>query len=283
MRIGSFSRAIDYAPYHVAKSKGWFDALAKKHGTTVEYTEFQSLAPINEALATDRIDFVFEAESPVIIGRAAGIDIRIMGLGASLVQEVLVRKNSGIDKIEDLKGRKVAVLAGTSSHFGLLKIASQHDLKRNDFQIVDMAPADAKAAFELAHVDGWAVWPPWVEQEVVAERGLTLQGGNASIQSVVGVRGKFADANPAITNEVLAIVDRAKRWIVGNKGAAQEILADELDLSLEVVREAWPKHDFAAHIGLREIEDIQEKADFLFELRLVKRRVVAAEFVSPAQ
>lgn len=140
VNIGSFSAAIDYGPYLVARSKGWFEEALKPLGAEPQYTTFQSLAPINESFATGRVDVVFEAEPPAIIGRAAGTDIRIVAIGCTLAQEVIVPANSKTAKIADLKGMKVAVLAGTSSHYGLLKIARAAGLQDSDLTVVDMVP-----------------------------------------------------------------------------------------------------------------------------------------------
>lgn len=70
VRIGTMGDAVDYAPYMVAKSQGWFEEEFKKYGVQkVEYTSFQVLAALNEALATKEVDIVFEAEPPAIIGK----------------------------------------------------------------------------------------------------------------------------------------------------------------------------------------------------------------------
>src|SRR5688572_13670165 len=122
VRFGSFSGAVDYGPYIVAKNKGWFDETLKVRSISAEYTQFQSLPPINESFATGRVDVVFEAEPPAIVGKAAGINIKIVGISCSLVQEILVPSKSNVSSIRDLRGKKIAVLAGTSSHYGLLKI-----------------------------------------------------------------------------------------------------------------------------------------------------------------
>src|SRR5574337_615368 len=105
VRIGSFSIAIDYAPYLVSKSKGWFADEYQKDGITHHFTTFETLPSINESFATGNVDIVFEAEPPAIIGRAAGIDIRIMGISCSLTQEIVVSTRSTIKSILDLKGK----------------------------------------------------------------------------------------------------------------------------------------------------------------------------------
>ncbi|MEK6973388.1 MAG: aliphatic sulfonate ABC transporter substrate-binding protein [archaeon] len=277
--IGSFSRAVDYAPYIIAKNKGWFKDIAKKYGKEIDYAEFQSLAAINESFATGNIDIVFEAEAPAIIGKAAGMDIAIKGIEVSLVQEILVHKNSEIKEIKDLKGKKIAVLSGTSSHYGVTKILKDNGLSSKYVELIDMNPPDARAAFETDQVDAWAVWPPWVEQQTVSGKGRVIKGGDAFIQSITAVRNEFAQKNPELLKEILAEIEKTKKWIAENEKDAQEIVSKELGISLEVVKEAWPKHNFQAKIGKKELEDIQAKADFLLEINLIKNKVNAEEFV----
>ncbi len=122
VQIGTSSRAIDYAPYYVARHNGWFEQAASKYGATVTYAEFQSIASINEAFGSGKVDIVFEAGPPAIVGKAAGMDTKIRGLGVTLTQEILVRRDSGINSIQDFKGKKIAVPFGSSSHYGLMKI-----------------------------------------------------------------------------------------------------------------------------------------------------------------
>ena len=279
IRLGSFSKAVDYAPYLVAKNKGWFEEAAEKYGATVKYTEFQSLPPINESFATDRVDVVFEAEAPAIVGKAAGIDIKIVGAGVFLTQEIIVHKDSSIKTVKDLRGKKIAVLAGTSAHQGLVTVLNINGLTANDVQVVDMVPPDAKAAFESNSVDAWAVWPPFPQQEQVAGKAESLAGSEIFIQSVAVARGKLVKENPKLVNNLLDIIRKAQQWIVANPSEAQKIVAQELGLTLDVVQLAWPKHDFTPTIGEKEIADIQAKADFLYSIGLIKNTVKASELV----
>ncbi len=273
IKIGSFSKAIDYAPYLVAKNKGWFDDVAEKYGTTAEYTEFQSLPPINEAFATNNIDLVFEAEAPAIVGKSAGINLKIVGAGVFLTQEIIVPINSNIQDVKGLEGKKIAVLAGTSAHQGLVSVLNQNGLSADDVEIIDMIPPDAKVAFELGQVDAWAVWPPFPQQEEVAEKGKSLSGSEIFIQSVIVARGKFIEENPEIEKDLLDVVNQAQEWIIENEAEAQEIVAEELNLDLEVVVRSWPKHDFNPVFGEEAKQDIETKANFLYEQGIIKNRV----------
>ncbi len=273
VHIGSFFTAIDYAPYLVAKNKNWFEEDLKTQKVDVEYTTFQSLPTINESFATDRIDIVFEAEPPAIIGRSADIDIRIIGISCTLTQEIIVPHDSIVQSINDLKNKKIAVLAGTSSHYGLFKIARAANLKDDDISVINMMPPDAKIAFESGHVDAWAVWPPFVEQEIINGRGRVLPSSEAQIHSIMAIRGVFADQYPDIANTILKTLERSKLWIQSNPEEAKQIVANVLGLDIKVVEMAWPKHIWNAQLSEEVIIDIQEKSNFLKNLGVIKKDV----------
>lgn len=265
VRMASFFTAVDYAPYLIAKNKGWFDEALKDNNFKVEYSIFQSLAPINESFATGRIDIVFEAEPPAIIGESAGHKLDVRDISCSLIQQILVPTNSAIKSVADLKGKKIAVLSGTSSHYGLLKLLKEAGVKPNEVEILDMAPPDAKVAFEANRIDAWAVWPPFDEQEELSGKGRALSGGDAYIHSIMAVREKFISEHPDIFKEIDEVFEKSKKWMEQNPEEAIAIVSKELNVPLEVVKKAWPRHNWKAVLDQAVIQDIQEKANFLKE------------------
>lgn len=282
VRIGSFSKATDYAPYLVAKSKGWIEESLTPLGAKPEYIEFQTLPSINEALAAKRVDFIFEAEPPAIVGRAAGNDIRIITLSCTLTIQAIVPTSSQAKSLSDLKGQKIAVLAGTGAHYGLVSRAKQLGLADGDLQYADLIPPDARAAFESNQVAAWGVWPPWAEQEVVVAKARFLDGTDTPIQSILVVREDFRKDQPALTEAVVRAIDRAKEWIGQNPDAAMATIASELSLPIEVVKLAWPRHDWKARFSEPVLADLQAKADFLVAQKMIQNSVnVKRDLMSP--
>ena len=273
VRIASFSVAVDYAPYLVAKNKGWFEEAMKAKGVTVEYTVFQSLPPINEAFATNKVDVVFEAEPPALVAEAAGIDVVIPAISATLTQDILVGSNSTIKTAADLKNKKVAVLVGTSVHYGLLKTAEANGVKAEDIQVIDMIPPDAKNAFETNKVDAWAIWPPFVQQEEMSGKGRVLPKGDAVIHSFMVVRASFAKDNRDLTKDLVAVLEKSKKWIQENPAEAQQIVAKELGIPLPVIQKAWTSHNWAAKLTPDVTTDVQAKSDFMKKNNFIRKDV----------
>lgn len=273
VRFGSFSVAVDYGAYLVAQQKGWFDEVLTPKGAKAHYELYQSLPPINESLATNRVDIVFEAEPPAIAGRAAGIDLKIVGVSCSVPVEIIVPTSSPIHELKDLKGKKIAVLAGTSSHYGLLVTLAKVGLRPGDFQVIDMTPPDAKNAFETGQIDAWSVWSPWVEQEEVPGKGRAIPGGDAVVYSIFAARGGFIRDHPDVLRDIVDVMQRSKLWVQSHPEEAEAIVAKQMGLPLNIIQAAWPKQDWSVQINDAMINDIQAKADFLKEHGFIRQPV----------
>lgn len=105
------------SPLLLAKKKGWFEQSFEKEGVKVKWVEFQSGPPQFEGLAANQLDFTQVGNSPVIAGQAAGIDFKEIGLSQDGLKAngILVNKNSEIQKVEDLKGKKLLSLKGAAA------------------------------------------------------------------------------------------------------------------------------------------------------------------------
>jgi sulfonate transport system substrate-binding protein len=275
--VGSFSKTIAYAPVYVAMENGWLNEAFAKNDLNFGFVEFQALPAINEAFATKNADIVFEAEIPASIGKAAGVDIMIAGLTGKYYQELVIPSDSTIASYADLKGKTIIAQSGTSSHYSLAKMLEQSGLSMKDIQMVDMPPADGKAAFDSNQAAAWAVWPPFVQQEQLFGNVKTIKGKD--ISAIIAVRGNFEKENKQLVSDVIAAISRAKKWMNENPEKAQEIVSKKLKLDISVVKKAWAVHDFNSELSNTDVQDIQSKADFLLDLKIIKNKINAAEFV----
>ena len=271
--IGTFSMAIDYSPYYVAKHFKWFEDSDVLKGKKITFMQFNDRDAIAASLGKNELNVVFAAEPPIIITKAQGADVKIVDISCVLRQEILINNQLNVSSPSELKGYKIAVLAGTSSHYGLIEILKKYHVDNTDNNRF-MAPDEARTAFERGDIDAWAVWPPFVEQQLVNGNGKILQGGDAVIQSVVAMPSIMLTDYPEISKEIISIVNKAKTWIEENPQEAISIVAKEIDLNVEIVELAWNKHLWSAKLDKRLIDDIQDKANFLAEQKMTRNNIV---------
>ena len=80
---------------------------------------------------------------------------------APKAEALIVQKDSKIQSVQDLKGKRVALNKGSNVHYLLLKVLEANNLKLSDIEVVYLPPSDARAAFERGAVDAWVIWDPF--------------------------------------------------------------------------------------------------------------------------
>jgi sulfonate transport system substrate-binding protein len=287
--FATFSKALGNTPYLIAKHFNSFSQHPDLKGLSLTYTEYNDRPTISQAFDKGELQVLFSAEIPSILCRAQGNDIRIIELSTVASQEILIRSGLPLRNVMELRGRSMAVLAGTSSHFGLLKILSSASLKPSDLDFRYMGPSEAKVAFETGKIDAWAVWAPWVEQQEITGKGYVLTGGNAEIVSTMTIAASLLNSHEQKARAIVEVVRQSKEWLLANPEEAQRIAAAELNLDLAVVKQAWPKFRWGSRLSESNISDFQEKANFLAaedktrkaKAVDIKRDLVDLRFVKP--
>jgi sulfonate transport system substrate-binding protein len=265
IEIGTFSTAIDYSPYYIAKNQGWLEEVAKKHGVSFTYRVFDALPSINDALASGKLDIIMEAETPAIIQQASGNELVEIAPLASLVQEIVVPIDSPVQNLTDLKGKRIGVLLGTGFHYGLVSAMSALGIPPESYTVVNLAPAEAGAALSAKTIDAWAVWPPFPQQEVVAGTGKTIPSGKGRVYSLMFGTREFVEKNNPSVRDVVDAIERARKFIAAKKEGAISIVASATALPDKVVSLAWSKMDFQMTVTPEAIAEMQSEADFLYK------------------
>ena len=175
-----------------AIEKGYF----KEVGLTVETKEFQGGPAEIAALSSGNIDIAqigHGAHALCIEGQAV---IFQNDQTNSLADEVVGNRSKGVQKPEDLKGKKIAVASGTSSEIILHQVLAKAGLSLSDVEIVEMTNEGMTTAMLGGSIDACAAWSP---NTVTLKNGLkdnyVCLGGNADFADKATFPGSFITTN----------------------------------------------------------------------------------------
>jgi aliphatic sulfonates family ABC transporter substrate-binding protein len=174
------------------------------------------------ALAAEEIDIAWMGEFPVVTGYANGMPIEIFMIERLNTTNVrLVASHaSGIDTLAGLKGKKIAVSIGSTSHHQAVKALVQAKLKQEDVTLVNLAPGSMPAAFAAGQVDAAYTWEPNIG--IIEKMGGKVLATTASLGDITGGvwvgRSEFVKANPAVMQKFLQVWDVA--WTAHNSDPA---------------------------------------------------------------
>ncbi len=233
---------LDYAYYNpsslVLRRQGWLEADLSAEGIGVEWTLSAGSNKANEFLRSDAVDFGSTAGSAALLAKANGSEIQTVYIYSQPEWTALVVKSdSDITAVEQLKGKKVAATSGTDPFFFLLQALNEVGLRQSDVSIVNVQHADGKTALERGDVDAWAGLDPHMAQtELEAGSKLIYRNINFNTFGFLNARIAFIEQYPAYVERVLTQYERARAWIQENPDEAATILSEEASLSIKVAK-----------------------------------------------
>jgi sulfonate transport system substrate-binding protein len=267
-----------YGKLVLLKSKGTLEDRLKAVGYKVIWTEFPSGPPLLEALNVGAIDFGNTGEAPPIFAQAAGAPIQYVAYEppAPKGEAILVQKDSKLNSVAELKGKKVALNKGSNVHYLLVKALEKAGVKYSEIEPVFLAPADARAAFERGAVDAWVIWDPFqaAAEAATGARALADGTGIVSNYQFYFASKKFLESDPKTVDLVLAQLSEVDDWAKSDIHAVAEQLAPAVGLPVAVVEVALKRQSYGIKpLSDAVIADQQQVADTFFALGLLPKQI----------
>jgi taurine transport system substrate-binding protein len=186
-------------PYLVAIANGDFE---KATGYKINWRQFDSGGKIATAMASGDIQIGALGSSPLASVISRGVDLQLFGI-LDLINEaeaLVVRNGSGINKPEDLRGKKIGVPFVSTTHYHLLYALELWGISPGSVEILNMQPNQIAAAWARGDIDAGYAWGP--AQARIKETGKVLiDSGELGRKGKITFDGfavarKFAEANP---------------------------------------------------------------------------------------
>ncbi len=164
---------IDWATYNpvsmLLKDKGLLEKEFAKDGIKVRWVKTVSSSNALQFLNAGSIDFGSTAGSAALVAKINGNPIKSIYTYSRPEWTALVTaKDSKITKVEDLKGKKVAMVRGTDPHIFLVRALLGAGLTDKDITpVLVQQHADGGTALIRGDVDAWAGLDPMMAQHEV--------------------------------------------------------------------------------------------------------------------
>jgi sulfonate transport system substrate-binding protein len=280
LRIGYQKSSVSMV---LAREHKLFEAALP--GTQVQWTEFLGGPPLIEALNAGSLDIGNIGDIPPIFAQAAGIELQYIAVepNEGKTEAVLVPQTSSIQSVAELKGKRVALLKGSSAHNLFLKSLLRAGLQWKDVNVVYLSPSDGRAAFEQGKVDAWVVWDPYYSAAVVdgAARVLGTGEGLNPAGSFFVASSAFARQNPQAIATILQTLGKAQRLSLDQPEDSIALMAKTLGLQPAVVKRYF-EHRSPEPIRPLQAVDIanqQRTADLFFANGLIPKKVDVQQVV----
>jgi NitT/TauT family transport system substrate-binding protein len=287
LRIGYLPLAAEL-PLFVAVEQGYF----KKAGIEVELTKFASSNEIGNAATADQIDVLAGCASSVIfdIGYVSGKKHLLFAVNPysnspnHVTDHLIVRKDSSISTLADLKGKRIASFPGSVNRIFTHLILEKYGVARDSYTYVELLPRDWQPSLASGAIDAVSAVEPYATQIIKDGTGVSIfPGFYADLMPDVPLAGHW------IAADFYSRADKAQlsAFIDAYDQAIQFCREHEKEAKGYLVEYANVRPDIVANVNLNpwkslsEVDSVQFQAfiNLLADNKSLKSRVNFSEYL----
>ena len=270
--ITASALAADTVTLRVGDQKGGNRSLLEISGYAkdlpykIEWSEFPAAAPILEALNAGALDVGYTGDLSFLTVYAAGAPIKAIGGTRSdaRTQAILVRQDSPIKSVGDLKGKRLAGTRGGWGQFLINATLEKAGHKIEEATFAPLGPVDAKIALVAGSIDAWAVWEPYVSYATLKDNARVIANGEGltpTVTFIVASDSAIATKRAAV-QDLVQRLNKARLWSLDHLPEYAKNTAELTRLPEDVLLSAY-KAQRTSPIAIDEniVREVQEASD----------------------
>lgn len=196
-------------PAIVPQADGTYEKVT---GAKINWQKFDGGADVIAALASGSIDIGYVGSSPLAAAASRELPFETIYV-AGLISEAEALAVRGIDKPEDLAGKKIATPFVSTAHYSLLTALKHWKIDPKSVQVLNLRPPEIAAAWERGDIDGAYVWDPVLTQlkkngTVLADSADVAKWGGPTFDAWI-VSKKFAEQHPDVVTAFVKVTGDA--------------------------------------------------------------------------
>ncbi|ASY78908.1 alkanesulfonate-binding protein [Pectobacterium polaris] len=211
------SKPFIRGPLGLAHIRQQLEKEFEPQGINIRWSFFKGAGPaVNEALANKQLDVVYLGDLAAIIGRSGSLPTRVLVGSRGSNSYLAATPESGIQRIEDLRGKRIAVYKGTADQLSFERAIKSVGLNERDVRVINLDWTAGKAALAARRVD--AVWGG-VSLLALRKQGINIVttsralGWPNTTQAAVLATQDFIDRYPGTTQQLVNVLVDNAQWI----------------------------------------------------------------------
>ena len=271
----------------VGDQKGGAQALLRAAGLVghagadLRWSLFAGAPMLIQALGAQAVDVGVIGDAPLVFAQGGAVPIHAIAgiLTDGSITAVVVRHDSPVASVADLRGRRIATLKGQTGHYLTLAALRAAGLKDDDVRFVFIPPVAAKLALQTGAVDAWATWGPYISDAKVVDGAREIVNGAklmSGMSYVVATDAALSSSRDLLRGYVRVLRD-GYAWMQAHRADYAQIWARAVGLPVAVAADvvrgmAGRVVPLSAEVVARQ----QHVADFMADTAMVPARLRAS-------
>lgn len=229
------------------------------------------------ALIEEKADLATAADTPIMFAVMNGKKITIPAViqTAGKNTAIVARKDLGINKPSDLKGKTIGVTRGTTSDFFTDAFLTVHGIDKKNVKIIDLKPDEMAAALAAGRVDAVSTWNPVLTQlqKALKHQGLTFYGETIYTEAFgLTARQDFVKQHPEAVKKVLRALIKAEVFVRQHPEESRRLVAEFIKADKALLDEIWDIYHFRVTLDQAFLVDLEDQTRWALKNRLTVRK-----------
>lgn len=261
------------AALFVADAQGKF----QENGINTKLVQFNNGGDLMTAMASGDVDVGYVGITPVLSSIAKGVPVKVISAAQTEGSGIVVAKDSGINDVSDLAGKKIATPGEASiQHMLLTYYLEQNGMSINDLKVSSMKVPSMNDALKTGKIDGMITFEPYVT--IAEKNGAVVLAGSQDILPdhpccVVVASDKYIENHPNETQKILEIHENATDFINENSDEAAGMLPSDIVSDVEVEKVSMSSFPFISGLNESYKQDVMDFMDLEVDLGVLKEHI----------
>ena len=258
----------------IAENQGFFI----HNGLRVNLRNYGNGVAAIRAMKSDEANISLSAEFTIITEAFKKETISILAcIDKYQPTYIVARKDKGIKKISDFKGKKIGVPHGSISEFYLGRFLELNSMNIKDVILVDIDPKPPLDKITNGSID--AV----VSRQIVVTPIIKRLGSNYTswpVQSgqltylVIACKNKWVAGHPETIRKFLKSLREAEDYLIRHTDEAKAIVQKCLNYDDSYIASVWSHHQFSLSLDQTLIVAMKDEAQWMIKNKLTSEREI---------
>jgi NitT/TauT family transport system substrate-binding protein len=278
VKVGTLKLIHGITPY-------FYEKFAPE-GIKFEVIPFETPTDGKNAVATGTVDFGIFGFAAATLGGANGEPVVVIAAACNRGMAVVAKKDSGITTIKDLKGKKVAILPGSTQEVVILDRLAAEGMTVKDVEAIRLSFSDMAPALARGDIDAYVGAEPGP--------GISLANGvgqiveypystpTGSLNMVLTTRRELIEKDPALIKAVLKTHRAASEYAMKDRDAFVAMAMAKLGQQKPSIEKAAPNVELTWNIDDQFLRQAQYYGSQMLAKKQIRQEPDYKTFIDPS-
>jgi len=259
---------------YVAENKSYFT----ENGLNVTLKNYASGLHAVEGMLKNEVDVAMSTEFTVAKNALENKNIQTFASISKFSHiSVIGNRNSGIQNVSDLAGKKVGLSLQTISDFYLSRFLDLNGVNRTQVSLVNVSPSQTVDFLVNGTGDAVVAWQPWVGS-IQTKMGDHIvmwdaHSGQFAYDCAISTNNWISN-NPDVVQRLVKSLVQAEEYIINYPSDAQLIIQNRLNYTAAFVNTVWTQYRFSVSLDQSFVVAMQDESRWLIENKLTNATAV---------